>query len=208
MQLDAVAVDIGELHAELGQRLSPPALRPSPGRTAGAHRMKRRGIEPHADLARLCRAENRREAAEHIFQYRHIFFHMRLELHAEFGQRSAGDHGDSFRHAGLNHARALHHGVHRPGAERFDIAPRGIAATDVFGDRLGEIAAAAIVTVAHRFFRTADDEIDVIGLERQVELTPGATHGPRKPCRTNFPASTSAARLASSSWAASKAPTS
>ncbi len=113
-------------------------------------------------------AKNRREAAEHVFEHRHVFFHMGFELHAELGQRPAGDHGDPFRHAGLNHARALHHRIHRPGAERFDIAARGIAAADVLGDRLGEIAAAAIVTVAHRFFRTTDDEIDVIGLERKL----------------------------------------
>ena len=44
----------------------------------------------------------------------------------------------------------------------------GVAAADVLGNCLGKIAAAAIVTVAHRLFRTANDEIDVIGLERKL----------------------------------------
>ena len=165
VQLDSVAVDVGQFHDRASPTAFPPDIPPSlAAMSRRAPDETPRNRAAWKTCPGLAGAENRREAAEHIFEHRHVLFQMRLELHAELGQRSAGDHRDFFGDAGLNQARAVYHRVHRPGAKRFGIRARRIAAAGILGDRLGEIAAAAIITVAHRFFRTTDDEIDFIAV--------------------------------------------
>ena len=97
---------------------------------------------------------------EHVFENRHVLFQVRFEFHAELGERSAGDHRDFLGDAGLNQARAVHHRVHRPGAERFGIRAGSILTAGIFGDRFGQIAAAAIIPVADGFLGTTDHVID------------------------------------------------
>ena len=75
--------------------------------------------------------------------------------------------------------------VERRGAEGLDVEARRALEAGGLGDRLGEVAAAALVAIAHRLFGARDDEVD----RRRVRDVPrpgaaaGAARGRRWPWR-------------------------
>src|SRR5262245_44009339 len=85
---------------------------------------------------------------------------MRLELHAEFGERSAGNDSNFSTNTRLDQARAVNHRIQRAGAEGFDVRTRSVRTAGFFGNGLPKIPTTPIITVPHRFFRATDDEVD------------------------------------------------
>src|SRR4029453_3803839 len=85
---------------------------------------------------------------------------MRLEFHAEFGKRPAGDDSNLIADARLYEARAVNDPVHRPGTECFDVRTRSVRAAGLFGNGLTKIPTTAIITVPPRFFRATYDKVD------------------------------------------------
>ena len=126
--------------------------------------MKRSRIQPQASLAGFGRAQDHSKTAENILQDRHAFLQMRFEFHPELGQGSPGDDSNSITYARLNQAGAVNHRVQRTGTKGFCIRARGVFAAGLFCDGLGEIAATAVVAIAHGLFRTANDVIDFPGI--------------------------------------------
>ena len=73
--------------------------------------------------------------------------------------------------------------MHRPAAERLDVAARRARAARPLRDGLGDVPAAALVAIAHRLLAAADDVADV-GARRPRPAAPagGAARGRPSPC--------------------------
>ena len=84
------------------------------------------------------------------------------ELHPQLGQRPAGDDDDARVDARGDERAGDDERVHRPAAEGLHVAPGGVAAAGLLGDRLGEVAAAALVAVADRLLPAPDHVGDVL----------------------------------------------
>ncbi len=56
----------------------------------------------------------------------------------------------------------------RPCAESLDVGARGVDAAGLLGDRLAEVAAPALVAVAHRLLTAADRVGEILGREAGV----------------------------------------
>ena len=85
---------------------------------------------------------------------------MPLELHAELGQRTAGDHRHPAEDAGGDQARRHHQGRDRSGAEVLHVGARRPGQPGRLGHRLGHVAAAALVAVADGLLAAAEHELD------------------------------------------------
>src|SRR5512141_390942 len=86
---------------------------------------------------------------------------MALEFHPQLGERPSGHYGYLPEQPRLDQSGRMENGVMGADAERFYVTGNGVPAPGHFSDGAGEIAAAALVPVAGRLFRTADDEIDL-----------------------------------------------
>jgi hypothetical protein len=105
------------------------------------------------------------EAGEDVLHDRHPVLQVALELHAELGERATGQHHDVVVEAGVDERAGEHEGVHRSAAERLHVAAGRPRAARPLRDRLGHVAPAPLVAIAHRLLAAADDVPDVGGGE-------------------------------------------
>ena len=114
------------------------------------------GVEAHDRSAAAARADQDRQAGEDVLQDRRARPQRPGELHPQLGERPARDDGDVVVHPGRDERGGEDERVHRAGAERLHVGSRRVSAARLLGDRLAEVAAAALVAVSDRLLAAAE----------------------------------------------------
>ena len=124
---------------------------------------------------------------QHVLEDGRVVLERAFELHAELAQRAAGDHRHPVVDARRDERAGDHERVDRRGAERLDVAPARLGDARRLGDRLAEVASAALVPIADRLLAGADHVLDGRGVDagRRQEM-PGRVHRAR-PCTPGSP---------------------
>ena len=161
MQFGGVFVDVAETQAQALQGLADELLENGLLRRPGGHGVAAQGIQAQPGRGAVIGADQNGHRRQYVLQNGLIVLHVAAVLHAQFGQCAAADHEDVREHAGGDQAAGNRQGVHRAAAEALDIDAGGRLAAAHLGHRLGQIAAAALVAVAHRLFAAVEHVGDV-----------------------------------------------
>ena len=86
------------------------------------------------------------------------------------------DHGHTLEHAGGHEAAGQRERVQGTAAEALDVDPGGADAARLGGHRLGEVAAAALIAVAHRFLAAIEHVVDRCRLDALGGEEPAQRH--------------------------------
>ena len=168
VQLGGVFVDVAEAQTQALQGLADELLENGLLRRPGGHGMTTQGIQAQPGRGAVIAADQDGHRGQHVLQDGLLVLHVTAVFHAQFGQRTATNHDDVRKHAGADQAAGDRQGVQRAAAEALDIDTGRRLAAAHFGHRLGQVAAAALVAVAHRLLAAVEHVGDVQRVDGRV----------------------------------------
>ena len=180
LHLGGVLVDIGDLHAELVERIGDKAGDDRLWRGTRADGVAADHFKVDLGAHAVVLRQHDRKAADHVLHDGKTLLDVVLAVHAELGGAAAGGDDDGLERARGNEGRRVDHRVSRARAEAAHVRAGRIAQAGDLSCRLGKVAAAALVHIAAGLLAAVDHVVDVfLGNAALLDRCEQRQHGGR-----------------------------
>ncbi len=136
-------------------------------------------VQPEDGRAAVVRRHEDGHAHQHVLEDRLVVAQVPLVLHPELGEGAAAHDGHARERARGHQAPGDGQRVHGAAAEPLHVDPGRAHAARGRGHGLGQVAAAALVAIAHRLLAAVEHVLDARGIDALGGEEPAQRHGRR-----------------------------